>query len=85
MGDKCRDYNGCRDESHCDGTAPACPVSDMKPNKTVCNEEFVCYKGECTGSICLAYGLESCQCEQVRRNKKIPTKIEKFIPPIFEI
>ena len=64
LGDKCLDDNGCREESFCDGTTPSCPLSEVKPNKTVCNEEFVCYKGECTGSICLAYGLESCQCTQ---------------------
>ncbi|KAG7191160.1 hypothetical protein KM043_007181 [Ampulex compressa] len=61
-GDKCRDDNGCRDASFCDGRGPQCPPSINKPNKTICNEEFVCYMGECTGSICLAYGLESCQC-----------------------
>ncbi|XP_020711523.2 disintegrin and metalloproteinase domain-containing protein 10-like [Athalia rosae] len=61
-GDKCRDDNGCRDASFCDGCGPQCPQSINKPNKTICNEEFVCYMGECTGSICLAYGLESCQC-----------------------
>ena len=32
--------------------------------QTICKDEFVCYKGECTGSICLAYGLDSCQCER---------------------
>uniref|UniRef100_A0A1B6CZV7 ADAM10 endopeptidase n=1 Tax=Clastoptera arizonana TaxID=38151 RepID=A0A1B6CZV7_9HEMI len=62
FGDKCRDDNGCRDSSFCDGRGPYCPPSINKPNKTVCNEEFVCFMGECTGSICLAYGLESCQC-----------------------
>ncbi|XP_024937542.1 disintegrin and metalloproteinase domain-containing protein 10 isoform X2 [Cephus cinctus] len=61
-GEKCRDDNGCRDASFCDGSGPHCPESISKPNKTICNEEFVCYMGECTGSICLAYGLESCQC-----------------------
>ncbi|XP_076221572.1 disintegrin and metalloproteinase domain-containing protein 10 [Nomia melanderi] len=61
-GDKCRDDNGCRDASFCDGRGPQCPPSISKPNKTICNNEFVCYMGECTGSICLAYGLESCQC-----------------------
>ncbi|XP_076644543.1 disintegrin and metalloproteinase domain-containing protein 10 isoform X2 [Halictus rubicundus] len=61
-GDKCRDDNGCRDASFCDGRGPQCPPSISKPNKTICNDEFVCYMGECTGSICLAYGLESCQC-----------------------
>ncbi|XP_053638432.2 uncharacterized protein Kul isoform X2 [Cherax quadricarinatus] len=63
-GDKCRDDNGCRDSSFCNGRVPECPPSTNKPNKTICNEEFVCYKGECSGSICLAYGLESCQCER---------------------
>lgn len=62
FGDKCRDDNGCRDPSFCDGRMPQCPPSINKPNKTICNKEFVCYMGECTGSICLAYGLESCQC-----------------------
>uniref|UniRef100_A0A1B0DAT4 Uncharacterized protein n=1 Tax=Phlebotomus papatasi TaxID=29031 RepID=A0A1B0DAT4_PHLPP len=62
FGDKCRDDNGCRDPSFCDGQMPQCPPSVNKPNKTICNKEFVCYMGECTGSICLAYGLESCQC-----------------------
>uniref|UniRef100_A0A0A1WJ67 ADAM10 endopeptidase n=1 Tax=Zeugodacus cucurbitae TaxID=28588 RepID=A0A0A1WJ67_ZEUCU len=62
FGDKCRDDNGCRDPSFCNGLGPECPPSVNKPNKTICNKEFVCYMGECTGSICLAYGLESCQC-----------------------
>ncbi|CAH1155155.1 unnamed protein product [Phaedon cochleariae] len=68
FGDKCRDDNGCRDESFCNGRDPQCPPSINKPNKTICNKEFVCFMGECTGSICLAYGLESCQC--------IPTKTD---------
>nr|CAI5843429.1 unnamed protein product [Callosobruchus analis] len=62
FGDKCRDDNGCRDESFCNGRDPQCPPSINKPNKTICNKELVCFMGECTGSICLAYGLESCQC-----------------------
>ncbi|XP_076295147.1 disintegrin and metalloproteinase domain-containing protein 10 [Lasioglossum baleicum] len=62
FGDKCRDDNGCREPSFCDGRTPYCPPSINKPNKTICNREFVCFMGECTGSICLAYGLESCQC-----------------------
>jgi disintegrin and metalloproteinase domain-containing protein 10 len=44
-GDKCRDDNGCRDPSYCDGRMPQCPPSVNKPNKTICNEEFVCYMG----------------------------------------
>ena len=33
----------------------------------------MCYKGECTGSICLAYGMESCQCTQGPDDS--PTKV----------
>ncbi|XP_064471888.1 disintegrin and metalloproteinase domain-containing protein 10-like [Ornithodoros turicata] len=68
MGDKCRGDNGCRSASYCDGEGPQCPSSTSKPNKTICNEEFVCYMGECTGSICIAYGLQSCQCKRRPRD-----------------
>ena len=44
-GVKCRDDNGCRDAAFCDGSGPRCPPSNNKPNKTVCNEEFVCFMG----------------------------------------
>ena len=44
-GGMCRDNNGCREESFCDGTTALCPMSVLKPNKTVCNKEYVCYKG----------------------------------------
>ncbi|XP_067137690.1 disintegrin and metalloproteinase domain-containing protein 10-like [Centruroides vittatus] len=64
VGEECRGDNGCRSASFCDGQGPHCPSSTNKPNKTVCNDEFVCYMGECTGSICMAYGLESCQCKR---------------------
>ncbi|CAL1300960.1 unnamed protein product, partial [Larinioides sclopetarius] len=63
FGKKCREDNGCRTESHCDGKSALCPPSTKKENKTVCGDKSaVCYNGECTGSICMAYGLESCQC-----------------------
>ncbi|KZC05932.1 Disintegrin and metalloproteinase domain-containing protein 10, partial [Dufourea novaeangliae] len=45
FGDKCRDDNGCRDASFCDGRTPYCPPSINKPNKTICNREFVCFMG----------------------------------------
>jgi len=44
-GDKCRDDNGCREPSYCDGRSAICPPSVNKPNKTICNKEFVCYMG----------------------------------------
>ncbi|KAJ6222620.1 hypothetical protein RDWZM_001165 [Blomia tropicalis] len=73
VGNKCRDDNGCRTASYCNGQGPQCPPSTNKPNKTICNEESVCYMGECTGSICMAYGLESCQCKQGPNDP--PTKL----------
>ena len=44
VGNQCREDNGCRDESYCDGRGTGCPPSILKPNKTVCNEEFVCFQ-----------------------------------------
>ncbi|XP_060552175.1 disintegrin and metalloproteinase domain-containing protein 10-like [Ruditapes philippinarum] len=47
------------------GTSAGCPASSHKPNATTCDNSddlLVCYNGECTGSICLVYGRESCQC-----------------------
>ncbi|XP_037090955.1 disintegrin and metalloproteinase domain-containing protein 10-like [Pollicipes pollicipes] len=64
-GQQCRNDNGCRATSRCNGRSPHCPPSIRKPDRTVCNEYNVCYQGECSGSICLAYGLESCQCDPV--------------------
>ena len=43
-GQLCRDDNGCREDTFCDGQGVQCPQSNMKPNKTVCNEEFVCFQ-----------------------------------------
>lgn len=45
FGFKCRDDNGCRDSSFCNGRNPQCPPSVNKPNKTICNDEFVCFMG----------------------------------------
>uniref|UniRef100_T1L1V5 Uncharacterized protein n=1 Tax=Tetranychus urticae TaxID=32264 RepID=T1L1V5_TETUR len=45
-------------------TCPSCPPSTFVTNKKVCNQESICFMGECTGSICIAYGLESCQCKR---------------------
>jgi hypothetical protein len=45
VGNKCREDNGCRDESYCNGRGTACPASQLKPNRTVCHDEFVCFLG----------------------------------------
>ena len=62
--EKCREDNGCRTTSFCDGWSPKCPPSQHKPNRTKCSTNSVCYMGECTTSICLPFGLESCQCSE---------------------
>lgn len=51
FGEKCRDDNGCRDASFCDGDSPYCPPSINKPNKTICNRELVCFMGVDISSI----------------------------------
>lgn len=56
FGDKCRDDNGCRDASFCDGRSAYCPPSINKPNKTICNREFVCFMGV---SICREVYVET--------------------------
>lgn len=45
VGNKCRDDNGCRTASYCNGQGPQCPPSTNKANKTICNDEYVCYMG----------------------------------------
>ena len=45
VGAQCREDNGCRADSFCDGSGVQCPPSVLKPNKTVCNQEFVCFQG----------------------------------------
>ena len=42
-------------------------------------------QGECTGSICLAYGLESCQCRQGPDDKPTKVHIVIIIIPIIVI
>jgi hypothetical protein len=60
FGDKCRDDNGCRDASFCDGRGPQCPPSINKPNKTICNEEFVCFMGVSMYSIHTSFDITMC-------------------------
>lgn len=62
--EKCKDDNGCRSASFCDGWSAKCPKAMHKPNRTKCLKDNVCFMGECTSSICLAYGLELCQCNE---------------------
>lgn len=70
-GDKCRDDNGCRDPSYCDGRMPHCPPSVNKPNKTICNKEFVCFMGvsvERAGVVSNSIGIPYFFFIWIRRN-----------------
>ncbi|XP_018583626.2 disintegrin and metalloproteinase domain-containing protein 10 [Scleropages formosus] len=59
----CEDESECRFASQCSGTAAACPTPGPKPNMTTCSlETRVCFAGECVQSLCVKYGLESCDC-----------------------
>lgn len=60
----CREESDCQYSAYCNGSSPACPGSASKPDRLFCNKRTsVCYQGQCTRSVCVAYGLESCQCE----------------------
>ncbi|XP_033757369.1 disintegrin and metalloproteinase domain-containing protein 10-like [Pecten maximus] len=50
------------------GTSASCPASTPVANGTQCAEGQVCYMGECSGSVCLAHSLESCQCSPTKAN-----------------
>lgn len=69
-GDKCRDDNGCRDPSYCDGRMPHCPPSVNKPNKTICNKEFVCFMGVSWTArvVSNSIGINQFRHSQTRRN-----------------
>ena len=56
-GQLCRGDNGCREDTFCDGRGVQCPQSNMKPNKTVCNEEFVCFQGVSGGGRLLVRAI----------------------------
>lgn len=62
---RCREETGCQLAANCDGNSATCPVSGHKANTTSCgtSEDYrVCFNGECSGSVCLAYGRTACQC-----------------------
>lgn len=57
----CRPDTMCRNVSYCDGINATCPLGPAKPNLTLCNQGTqVCLNGECSGSICVKYGLKDC-------------------------
>ncbi|XP_078360304.1 disintegrin and metalloproteinase domain-containing protein 10-like [Oculina patagonica] len=62
----CLDTTECAHSSYCNGMNASCPVPTPKVDLTECNSgRQLCISGECSGSICLKFGLLGCQCEQV--------------------
>ncbi|KAK3096050.1 hypothetical protein FSP39_022532 [Pinctada imbricata] len=67
----CRQNTTCMDKAvthgllsltFSNGSGFSCPDSSPKSNGTSCNDGQVCYLGECSASVCLANGYQSCQC-----------------------
>uniref|UniRef100_A0A8D9FBH6 ADAM10 endopeptidase n=1 Tax=Cacopsylla melanoneura TaxID=428564 RepID=A0A8D9FBH6_9HEMI len=58
---RCKGEAECSWSSTCSGKSPECPAPPPKANKTRCNEGTqLCINGECTGSICLEWGMQEC-------------------------
>ncbi|XP_064471108.1 disintegrin and metalloproteinase domain-containing protein 10-like [Ornithodoros turicata] len=61
----CGRETDCAYSVTCDGISAKCPKPNEKANMTLCNNDtMVCVSGDCTGSICTAYGMESCSLMQ---------------------
>ncbi|CAD5110616.1 DgyrCDS2 [Dimorphilus gyrociliatus] len=60
----CSPASRCQEKRLCDGNSISCPSPLYKPNNTLCDTDLVCQQGKCSASICLAYNLEPCLCEQ---------------------
>ncbi|XP_023224607.1 disintegrin and metalloproteinase domain-containing protein 10-like [Centruroides sculpturatus] len=55
----------CEDRRHCDGNSQRCPSAIPKPDGTPCQTDSrVCSGGSCNQSVCLFFGLMTCQCEE---------------------
>nr|CAG4640693.1 EOG090X02I4 [Eulimnadia texana] len=58
---QCKEDGECSGASFCNGQTPRCPPAPNKPNGTECNGKTkVCQNGECSGSICLKWGMREC-------------------------
>lgn len=64
----CQNETDCANATYCNGVNATCPPPESKRNFTECNDgRQVCLSGECSGSICLKYGLSECQCKEEER------------------
>ncbi|CAH2105402.1 unnamed protein product [Euphydryas editha] len=57
----CREATECSHASFCSGRSAECPAPRALPDRTKCNNGTqLCIKGECSGSICLAWNMKEC-------------------------
>ncbi|XP_041970782.1 disintegrin and metalloproteinase domain-containing protein 10 [Aricia agestis] len=57
----CREATECSHASVCNGRSAECPDPSALPDHTKCNNDTqLCLKGECSGSICLAWNMTEC-------------------------
>ncbi|XP_059056733.1 disintegrin and metalloproteinase domain-containing protein 10 [Achroia grisella] len=57
----CREATECSHASVCSGRSAECPEPRVMSNQTKCNNGTqLCNMGQCTGSICLAWGMKEC-------------------------
>ena len=56
-GQECRNDNGCRAKARCNGRSAECPPSIQKPDRTICNEGNVCFKGVSYSSLPHSHAL----------------------------
>ncbi|MCL4156096.1 UNVERIFIED_CONTAM: hypothetical protein GTU68_035674, partial [Idotea baltica] len=71
-GIECHAATDCTLSSRCSGYNASCPKAKARRDLTFCNEDTkVCINGECSGSICLAHGMQECfLTSDVVQNKK---------------
>ncbi|XP_050669592.1 disintegrin and metalloproteinase domain-containing protein 10 [Leptidea sinapis] len=57
----CREASECSHAANCSGRSADCPEPEHMPDRTHCNNGTqLCIKGECSGSICLAWNMKEC-------------------------
>ncbi|XP_072939687.1 disintegrin and metalloproteinase domain-containing protein 10 [Epargyreus clarus] len=57
----CRAAGECGHAAFCSGRSAECPAPRALPDRTHCNNGTqLCIKGECSGSICLAWNMTEC-------------------------
>ncbi|XP_056614285.1 disintegrin and metalloproteinase domain-containing protein 10 [Triplophysa dalaica] len=61
----------CRKQSACNGSSALCTEPVAKPDMTLCNNGTrVCFKGDCSLSLCALYDMVQCDCPGDNRTEK---------------